>query len=83
MKLAYDLKLKRPGCVLVAAGLGADTEASMRFPTSSWLLAPTENMAVYNINEADLQTAIRHAEKMFPLEMFRPFHATHKPKEKP
>lgn len=51
MKLCFDTTLMRPGCVLLAAALGADTELAKQFDPSTWLLAPTPDLRVYNITE--------------------------------
>lgn len=39
--IAYDTDLKRPACVLVAAGMGGDPKISQRFKNELWLFAPT------------------------------------------
>lgn len=54
MRLAFDIKKMRPGCVLIAAALGADPMASRRFPTKSWLLSPTPDMRVYETTEVQM-----------------------------
>lgn len=58
MLLAYDCKLKRPGCVLVAAGIGADPNASKRFPSEAWLLYPTPDMRVYEATDEQINTLV-------------------------
>lgn len=67
MKVAYDKTQMRPACVLVAAGLGADTDVAHRFPTTLWLLHPTPDMRVYETSSEQLDklvkvTALYHAE---------------------
>jgi hypothetical protein len=59
-RLAFDLKLKRPGCVLVAAALGGNTTILRRFDTSSLLLSPTKDMRVYRIKGYQLKQVIRN-----------------------
>lgn len=61
MKVAYDATLKRPACVLVAAGLGADTDAALRFPTEAWLLFPTDDMKVYETTPEQLDMLVAMA----------------------
>ena len=56
--VAFDTKLMRPACALVAAGLGASTDAAKRFPTESWLLAPTDDMGVYMTTPAELDVLV-------------------------
>jgi hypothetical protein len=54
--IVYDLKLKRPACVLLQATMGGTVpDFSMRFPSEDWLLAPTKNMATYNIPDSQLE----------------------------
>lgn len=55
-RIAYDTALKRPGCVLIQAVLGGiDGWAfTSRFPVETWLLAPTPDMHVYAVTEAQL-----------------------------
>lgn len=56
--IAYDPVLKRPGCVLIAAALGADTAICDRFDVRSWLLSPTDNMGVFEVTEAQLDRLV-------------------------
>lgn len=62
MKIAYDTKLKRPGCVLLQAALGGSPIAH-HFPTDSWLLAPTPDMKLYEITTDQLIQLIGISEK--------------------
>ena len=54
MKIAYDCKLDRPGCVMVAAGLGTNTKIVALFEPSSWLVHLTDDMGIYEITESQL-----------------------------
>jgi hypothetical protein len=54
VKLAYDVELMRPACVLIAVAMGADRSPTLRFPSERWLLAPTSGTHVYEINEVQL-----------------------------
>lgn len=65
MKLAYDITLGRPACVLVAAGLGADVDASRVFPVKSWLLAPTPDMRVYETTADQLSLLVTRAREVY------------------
>ena len=58
VKVAYDIKLMQPACVLVAAGMGASTDASKRFPSELWLLTPTPGMRVYETTPEQLESLI-------------------------
>lgn len=60
--LAYDMKLRRPGCVIVQAGMGGDPRIAEKFPTKSWLLAPTSAMKVYRLTDVQLAQAVELAE---------------------
>ena len=58
--IAYDLTQRRPGCVMVQAGLGGNSQLVDRhFPAETWLLAPTNDMKLYPIeDEARLKQVI-------------------------
>jgi hypothetical protein len=66
MKICYDITLMKPGCVLLAAAMGADTEPSKCFDTEYWLLAPTPNLRVYEINEAQLKQLVTKTKEVRP-----------------
>jgi hypothetical protein len=59
MKVAYDVSLMRPACVLVAAAMGADPAAANEFDTVHWLLAPTPGMCVYDTTPDQLSKLVR------------------------
>ena len=63
MNLAFDIKILKPACVLVAAGYGADTALAHRFDPHHWLLAPTPNMKVYEVTEHQLEQLVNMVEK--------------------
>jgi hypothetical protein len=65
VKIAYDAKLKRPGCVLLQATLGcAEPNLAGLFPVNSWLLAPTPDLRAYPVTDAQLLKLIRMAKLM-------------------
>ena len=66
MRIAFDIKLMRPGCALVAAALGVSVEAANRFNIEDWLLYPTPNMGVYETTEAQLETLVIRARNLTP-----------------
>lgn len=47
--LAYDMKLKRPGCVLLQATLGGSSQAAQIFNHHDWLLSPTPDLKLYSL----------------------------------
>lgn len=47
--VAFDLKLRRPGCAIVQAALGGFIPAADRFHVESWLLYPTPDMKLYDV----------------------------------
>lgn len=47
LRVAYDVELMRPACVLIAAAMGADTAPCHAFDASDWLVELTPGMAVY------------------------------------
>lgn len=61
-RIAYDTELKRPACVLVAVGMGADREPAMWFDPKHWLLAPTPDMHVYEITPSQLRWLVYYTE---------------------
>ena len=62
-RLAFDIKLLQPACVLVAATYGADTELAHKFTPHHWLLAPTPDMKVYEVTEDQLNQLVKMVEK--------------------
>jgi len=62
-KIAFDVELMRPACVLVAAGYGADSSVPSLFPTDSWLLHPTDDMAVFEITDDQLEILVARVEQ--------------------
>lgn len=54
MRIAYDATLRRPGCVLIAAALGASTTIAKLFPSEVWLTSLTPGMKVYEITREQL-----------------------------
>jgi hypothetical protein len=53
--LLFDLKLRRPGCVLLAAAYGANSHAVQRFNSEQWLTSPTPNMKIYSVTMDELK----------------------------
>lgn len=49
--LVFDVGLRRPACVLLAAALGGDVDLAVKFPSEAWLLAPTPGMQGYAVDE--------------------------------
>lgn len=62
MKIAYDAKLKRPGCAILQAFFSATPGIANRFPTGAWLTAPTDDMKLYEVNDEQLKHLILMAE---------------------
>ena len=55
--LVYDVKLRRPGCVLLQVAMGGTVPSLLfqeLFPTESWLLGPTDDMQAYSTTEEQL-----------------------------
>lgn len=63
MKICFDITLMRPGCVLLAAAMGADSSCTSEFDTKHWLLAPTPNLRVYDITADQLEQLVQRVEK--------------------
>lgn len=45
--IAFDCKLRRPGCVNIQALFQCDSRLAHIFPTETWVLYPSEDMHVY------------------------------------
>jgi hypothetical protein len=56
--IAYDCVLDRPGCVMVAAGLGADSQIPNRFSPHSWLVHVSPDMKVYEVTDEQLDILV-------------------------
>lgn len=63
MRIAFDAKLMRPACVILQAAFGCGPSIAHRFPTTSWLLAPTPDMHVYEIDEDNLKKLVQRVKE--------------------
>lgn len=63
MRIAFDIKLMRPGCVLVQAAMGADPQTCHPFDTEDWLLTPTPDMKVYPVTDEQLDKLVTMTEQ--------------------
>jgi len=52
-KIAFDISLMKVGCPLLQATLGGNIDISM-FPSEGWIIAPTKNLKVYEVNGEQL-----------------------------
>ena len=57
MKIAFDIKLMKPGCVLLQAAFGCDrgSDFGRLFPAQTWLVAPTPDLKVYEVTTEQLE----------------------------
>lgn len=54
-RIAYDVTLRRPGCVLLQAVMGcAVPNFQLLFPSESWLVSPTDDMKAYRATREEL-----------------------------
>lgn len=53
-RIAYDPVLKRPGCAIIQAAFGCSGNLASLFDTEDWLLAPTENLGVFEVTDEQL-----------------------------
>lgn len=58
MRLCFDIKLMRPGCVLLAAAMGGDPELAKQFPSEKWILSPTPDLKVYEISSEEFKKVL-------------------------
>jgi hypothetical protein len=64
MNIAYDPVRKRPGCILIQAAMGGTVpDFSQRFPTESWLLAPTKDMKLLPVTQEQLEFLVKLAQR--------------------
>lgn len=54
MKVAFDVTLMRPACVVLQAGLGAEPSVAHAFDSRDWLVSITPNMKVYEVTPEQL-----------------------------
>lgn len=57
-RIAYDVELKRPGCVLLQAVLVRDSSIAQAFPPETWLTYPTPGMRVYEVTADELRRLV-------------------------
>ena len=62
IKIAYDFDLRRPGCVILQAAMGGSTEAANRFPSETWLVAPTKGLKLYPVTPKQLDKLVEMSE---------------------
>lgn len=63
MKIAYDIRQMRPGCVLLQAAMGGDPFCAKQFDSETWLVFPTPDLHVYEVSDKQLQELIRRTKK--------------------
>ena len=57
MRIVFDPKLRRPGCVLLQSAMGGtltNARLEMLFPVETWLLAPTPDMRAFPVTDEQL-----------------------------
>ncbi len=68
IKIAFDCKLRKPGCVIVQAFMGGDNHRTGQlFDATSWLLAPTDDMHVYELPLSEWKRVAAQVNKENPL----------------
>jgi hypothetical protein len=58
MRIVFDISRMRPGCAIIQAGLGGSHGIADHFPSKTWLLAPTEEMRCYDVNDEQLAALV-------------------------
>lgn len=64
--MVYDCKLRRPACALLQAVLGGDDGACTVFDSRHWLLSPTPDMRLYEVDQDRLRDLISITEQANP-----------------
>jgi hypothetical protein len=54
LRIAFDITLMRPGCALLQAAYQCGPHLADLFPVDIWLLSPTADLKVYNIERTQL-----------------------------
>ena len=62
LKIVFDTKLMRPGCVILQTVLGGSPGIANKFPTESWLVYPTEDLKTYIVFPAQLKILINRVQ---------------------
>jgi hypothetical protein len=57
--IAYDVRLRQPGCAILQAAMGATMGIANHFDSKTWLLHPTPDMRLYEVTEAQLPALVR------------------------
>jgi hypothetical protein len=57
-KIAFDVDKMQPGCVLIQAALGCNSEVAKEFDTEDWLTHMTPGMKVYELKPGMLKQLI-------------------------
>lgn len=59
-RIAYDVDLMRPGCVLLQAVMvgGGEWNIASAFPSETWLTHPTPGMKVYAVTDDELRRLV-------------------------
>ena len=60
MKFVYDMKLRQPACVLLQVAMGGDPRLANRLPAECWLIAPTPDMKLYEIDETQFAEVVEY-----------------------
>lgn len=63
MKLAFDVRLRRPADPVLNTVLGGDEEAAIQFPPGSWLTEITDDLRVIEVTSSELLGLIARAEE--------------------
>lgn len=61
-RILYDLKLRRPGCVILQALVGGSF--AHLWPANLWLINPTDDMKVYAITREEAVQLAGRDEKL-------------------
>lgn len=59
MRIAFDIKLMRPGCAIIQAAYGCDGRIAHEFPTDTWLLTPTPDIKIYPVTAEQIAKLVQ------------------------
>ena len=64
MQIAFDIELMRPGCALIQAAMGGTQGIANHFDAEQWLIVPTLDMKLYEVNEYQLVQLVQKVKEI-------------------
>lgn len=58
--IAYDLKQRKIGCVLLQAVMGGDPVVAQKIPNEDWIFTPSPNLKLYRITGVQAEELVAY-----------------------